>query len=173
MRCRVAAPLLHQLPDEILHAIMGHLGNDGTVRLASLFPAGKGQLVSNDAVKLASLPSALRRALHTLPSLQPEVVLDMALISGGTGRTRGVTAAKQTRRRRSDSFAAFRAAHPGVVLDALTVRLALAETVSLRVCCGAHFAVDWLPLRSLKRLCIEINRTDMRADTQEVRGDSL
>ena len=170
MRCRVATPLLHELPEEILHAIMDHLGNTQTVNPWSSFRASKGQLVSNDAVKLASLHSALRRALQTLPSLQPEVVLDMASIPGGRGRTRSETSAEQTLWRRSDSFAAFRAAHPGGAIDTLTFRLALAEVVPDHVLYSAKFAIDWLPLRSLKRLCIETNKTDERASSQEVRG---
>ena len=98
-----APPLLHHLPEEILRAIMS-------------------QLTGNDAVKLASLHSALRRALRTLPCLQPSVALDVSTVCGGH-RTRGATAAEQARC--SDSFGAFRAVHPGVAIDAVTVRLLL------------------------------------------------
>ena len=55
-----AAQTLHELPEEILRAIMSHL-------------------VGNEAVKLASLHPALRRALRTLPSLEASVVLDVSM----------------------------------------------------------------------------------------------
>ena len=129
---------LHELPEEILRAIMS-------------------RLACNDAVRLASLHPSLRRALRTLPSLEPSVLLDMASLPGGSDRNGGEPAAVQTRRRRSDSFAAFIAAHPGVVGDALTVRLALARKVPEYILNGVDFAVDWLPLRTLKRLYIETN----------------
>ena len=135
---RAAAQLLHQLPVDIVHAIMG-------------------RLVSNDAVKLGSLHSALRHALHTLPSLQLSVALDMDLSRIGGGRTRSETAAERRRQRRRDSFAAFQAAHPGVADEAVSVRLALADGMPEDVYYGANFDIDWLPLRSLKRLCMETN----------------
>ena len=51
----------------------------------------------------------------------------------------------------------------------MTVRLALAELVPDHICRSAHFAVDWLPLRSLKRLCIETNKINENAVSQAVR----
>jgi len=89
---------LHEMPEDVLRAIMSHL-------------------TGNEAVKLGSLHSALRRALGTLPSLQPSMPLDV-WTSGGGVRTPSQQAAEQTRRRRRDrSFAAFRAAHPGVLIE--------------------------------------------------------
>ena len=142
---------LHELPEEILRAIMS-------------------QLICNDAVKLASLHPALRRILRSLPSLEPSVVLDMASLPGYSSRAGGEAAAVQTRQRRSDSFAAFRAAHPGVAGDAVKVRLAFAGKVPEYIFNGVDFAIDWLPLRTLKRLCIE---TNLHAGAQEVRAETV
>lgn len=110
LRCRggplrPSAPLLHQLPDDVLHLIMV-------------------QLRGNAAVKLGSLHSALRRALGRISSLQPSVSLDVCEIRDG-GRTRGEQAAFQQWERRRDSFAAFRLAHPAVAMEAMVLRFAL------------------------------------------------
>ena len=113
-----------------------------------------GQLLGNDAVRLGSLHRALHRALKTLPSLQPSVVLDVSVIRS-TVRTRGECAAAQQRRQRSDSFGAFRAAHPGVAMDAVTVRMALPAVLPRLVDRDAMFDMYWLPLRALKRLYVE------------------
>ncbi len=139
--------MLHELPEEILRAIMS-------------------RLVCNDAVKLASLHTTLRRILRTLPSLEPSVVLDMTSLPGFNGMGGGGAAAMQTRQRRSNSFAAFTAAHPGTAINAVTLRLALTGQVPVYISDGIEFAVDWLPLRSLKRLRIE---TNLPARAREVR----
>ena len=128
-------PLLHKLPVDILHAIMG-------------------QLISNDAVKLASVHPALRRALTTIPSLQPSVVLDVSPQRAET-RTRSDTAAERPRQLCSDSFGAFRAAHPGVAINAMTVRLELPAMLPRRTSKDAKFVIGWLPLRSLKELYVQ------------------
>ncbi len=125
---------LHDLPDDVLHAIMG-------------------RLPGNDVAKLASAHPALRRALQTLPSLQPSLLLEVTLDCGGV-RTRRDTAAGRSHRRRRDDFGAFRVAHPHLAFDALTVRVALPAGV-LRRLRRSTAPVDWLPLRSLKQLCVE------------------
>jgi len=136
---RSAARALHDLPEEILIAIMS-------------------QLIGNDAVKLASLHPALRRALRAVPSLQPSVALDFDSSPIGGARTRSETAAERKRRRRSNSFAAFRVAHPGVAVEAVSVQLAPTEGLPEDVYYGANFVLDvMLPLRSLKRLRMETN----------------
>ena len=127
------------MPEDVLRAIMGHLA-------------------SNEAVKLGTLHSALRRALGMLPSLQPFMPLDV-WTSGGGVRTRSQQAAEQTRRRRDRSFAAFRAAHPGLVIEAMSLRLVLPEVVprhvdDLHVEAGSM--LRWLPLHSLRRLRFQI-----------------
>jgi len=133
---KAAAQSLLGLPEEILRAIMS-------------------QLVGNEAVKLASLHPALRRALRMLPSLQPSVKLDVAMIRGSQ-RTRGASAAEQARRRRSASFGAFRSAHPSIAIEAMTVRLPLSAVLPRRVVGRvAAFDTDCLPLRSLRRLRVE------------------
>lgn len=111
-------------------------------------------LLANDAVKLGSLHSALRRAVGTLPNLQPSVVLDVSLIRG-SARTRGERAAEHTRQRRGDSFSAFRIAHRGVMINAVTVRMALPSVLPRNVGRDAVFAIYWLPVRSLRRLCVK------------------
>ncbi len=122
---------LHDLPADVLHAIIS----------------------GNDVAKLASAHPALRRALGTLPSLQPSLVLEVTLDRGGA-RTRRETAAGRSHRRRRDDFGAFRAAYPHLVIDALTVRVALPAGL-LRRRRRLAAPVDWLPLRSLKQLCVE------------------
>ena len=112
-----------------------------------------GQLHGNDAVKLASMHPALRRGLRTLPTLQPSVVLDVSVIRDRPC-TRREHAARQKRQRRRDSFGAFRAAHPGITFEAVTVRMELPAVLPQHVDKDAVFDVYWLPLRSLKRLCV-------------------
>ena len=131
---RAAVPYLHELPEDVLHAVMRHLHG-------------------NDAVKLATLHPALRRVLGTLPSLRPSVVLDVSVIRDGAC-TRGEHAARQRRQRRRDSFGAFRAAHPGMTIEAVTVRMELPAVLPRHVDKDAVFDMYWLPLRPLKRLCI-------------------
>ena len=131
---RAAASCLHQLPEDVLHAIMR-------------------QLRGNEAVKLATLHPALRRALGTLPSLHPSVVLDVSVIRDGAC-TRGEHAARQKRQRRCESFSAFRAAHPGITIEAVTVRMELPAVLPRHVDKDAVFDVHWLPLRPLRRLCV-------------------
>ena len=132
MRRAAAARSLHELPEDVLHAIMA-------------------QLPGNEAVKLGSLHPALRSALGSLPSLQPSLVLDTSVLHG-PARTRGETAAEQLRQRRSNSFNAFKAAHPGVAIEEVTVRLALPALLPQHVAADAAFHVHWLPLRYLKHL---------------------
>ena len=124
---------LHDLPTDVLHAIMA-------------------RLAGNDVAKLASAHPALRRALGTLTSFHPSLMLEVTLDRGGA-RTRRDTAASRSHRRRRDDFGAFRAAHPQLAIEALTVRVALPAGVLRRRRSPAP--VDWLPLQALKRLCIE------------------
>ncbi len=131
---RTAACSLHELPEDVLHAIMRHLRG-------------------NEAVKLATLHPALRRALGTLPSLHPSVVLDVSVIRDGAC-TRGEHAARQRRQRRRESFGAFRATHPGIAIEAVTVRMELPEVLPRHVDKDAVFDIYWLPLRPLRRLCV-------------------
>ena len=125
---------LHELPTDVLHAIMG-------------------RLPGNDVAKLASTHPALRRALGTLPSLQPSLIMEVTLDRTGA-RTRRETAAGRSQRRRRDDFGAFRAAHPHLAIDALTVRVALPAGL-LRRRRRLAAPVDWLPLRALKQLYVE------------------
>ena len=135
MRPAVAARNLHHLPEDVLHAIMGRLS-------------------SNQAVRLGCVHPALRRAVGTLPSLQPSVILDVSPLRAET-RTRSETTAERPRQLRSDSFGAFTAAHPGLAIDAMTVRLELPATLPRRIEPHAQFVTTWLPLRNLKHLCVE------------------
>ena len=106
-----------------------------------------GQLPGNDAVKLGSVHPALRRALRTLPSLQPSVLLDVCAVRDGI-HTRAERSAQQKRQRHSSSFAAFLAAHPGVLIEAMTVRLVLSLVIPRRmedVQIDADTVLHWLP----------------------------
>jgi len=134
-RPAAVARTLHELPEDVLHAIMR-------------------RLVNNDAVKLASVHPTLRRAIGTLPSLQPSVILDVSPLRAET-RTRSDTTAERPRQLRSNSFGAFRAAHPELAIDAMTVRLALPAALPRRIDMHAQFVTTWLPLRDLKHLCVE------------------
>ncbi len=134
MHRRTAACSLHQLPEDELHAIMR-------------------QLPGNEAVKLATLHPALRHALGALPSLHPSVVLDASVIRDGAC-TRGEHAARQRRQRRRESFGAFRAAHPGIAIDTVTVRMELPAVLPRLIDKDAAFDIYWLPLRPLRRLCV-------------------
>ena len=131
---RTAAHCLHELPEDVLHVIMR-------------------QLRGNEAVKLATLHPALRRTLGTLPSLQPSVVLDVSVIHAGAC-TRGEQTARRKRQRRCESFGAFRAAHPGIAIEAVTVRMELPAVLPRHVSKDAVFDMHWLPLRPLRRLCV-------------------
>ena len=125
---------LHELPEEVLRLIMA-------------------QLHSNDAVKLGSLHSALRSAVGTLPSLQPTLIQDVRAFRDGM-LTRREQAAMQSWQKRSDSFAAFRAAHLALAIEAMKLRFAM-PVVPRNDEIDASAALQWLPLRSLKLLCIE------------------
>jgi len=148
-------PELHEMPEDVLRAIMSHLAG-------------------NEAVKLGTLHSALRRTLSTLPSLQPSVALDFDSSPIGGARTRSETAAERKRRRRSDSFAAFRAANPGVAVEAVSVQLAPTEGLPEHVYYGANFVIDvMLPLRSLKRLRMETNPHGVSHEVRAARTRTL
>ncbi len=132
---QVTAHSLLDLPEELLQMIMVHLPG-------------------NAAVRMGSTHSTFRRIFRTLTSLQPSVVLDVTAIRG-RGRTPAECEAKQMQQQRSVSFRAFRAAHPGIAVDALTLRLAVPAVALGKVQRSAGAAVLWLPLRQLKRLCLE------------------
>ena len=132
---QLTAHSLLQLPEEMLHLIMGHLPR-------------------NAAVRLGSTHSTLRRIFRALTSLQPSLVLDVTAIRG-RGRTPAECAAKQMQQQRSHSFRAFRAANPGIAIDALTLRLVVPAVPLGKVQRSAGAAILWLPLRQLKRLCLE------------------
>ena len=132
---QLTARLLLDLPEEVLHIIMLHLPG-------------------NAAVRFGSTHSTLRRIFRALTSLQPSLVLDVTAIRG-RGRTSAEYAVKQMQQQRSGSFRAFRAAHPGIAVDALTLRLAVPEVPLGKVQRSAGAAILWLPLRQLKRLCLE------------------
>ena len=132
-----AVQALHEMPDEVLSAVMGLLS-------------------TYDAVKLGSLHPALRRALGTCPGLEPSLVLEVSTLRDGA-RTRGDTAADYERRLRGGSFRAFSAAHPRIVISAMTLQLELDADELLRFWQHSNikFASDWLPLRCLKKLHVK------------------
>ena len=125
--CHTAAVrALHELPEDALHAIMSKLSG-------------------NDAVRLGSLNSAMRRALGMLPNLHPSVVLDLSQIRGRACTRNEAAPAEQPRQRRSESFGAFRAAYPGVAVTAPTVRLVSPNVVPPLVPSDAISDLRWLP----------------------------
>ena len=130
---------LLELPEDVLQLVMVHLPG-------------------NDAVRLASMHSTLRRVFRTLTSLQPSLVMDIRLIRGGAS-TPAETAAKQARQRRIDSFRASRAAHPGISIDAMTLHLAAPALLPAKAQHDAVSASYWLPLRRLTRLCLKTSAT--------------
>ena len=144
---RSAARALHELPDEVLSAVMGLLS-------------------TSDAVKLGSLHPSLHRALGTCPGLEPTLVLKVSLLRDGA-RTRGDTLADRGRQPHGASFRAFSAAHPGIVISAMTLRLELNADELQRFWrySNVKFASDWLPLRCLKRLHVE---TSTRVNAQVI-----
>ena len=67
----------------------------------------------------------------------------------------------QTRERRGSSFALFKAAHQGVAIEAMNLQLmlpAVATRHAQNVRLNVVTALDWLPVQSLKWLCIETGR---------------
>jgi len=132
---QLTARSLLELPEEMLHLIMAYLPG-------------------NAAVRLGSTHSTLRRIFRTLTSLLPSLVLDVTAIRG-RGRTPAECAAKQMQQQRSLSFRAFMAAHPGMAVDAMTLRLAVPAVPLGKVQRSAGAAILWLPLRQLKQLCLE------------------
>ena len=135
VQCLPRFAVLHQLPDEILHVIMGLLS-------------------SNEAVKLGSLHPALRCALGTLPSLEASLDFEATPLRR-VSRTRHSTAADDRQQLRGASFGAFTAAHPGIAI-ALTLQLSLRVYQLQRdYYWSVQFATDWLPLHSVRQLYIK------------------
>ena len=108
---------------------------------------------ATSAVKLGPLHSALRRTVGTLPSPQPTLIQDVCALRDGI-LTRREQAAAQSRQRRSNSFAVFRAAHPAMAIEAMKLRYAMPVVPRIDEV-NAAAALQWLPLCTLKRLCVE------------------